>query len=155
MLKAILALIIFHTVATTTSYVEPVKPFTALEAPFTPTVTSKIDIVAISTATTTLDKLKERIATLSEKYGVNPELATAIIKSESNFNRYAKNASSSAEGYWQFLDSTYQMTMEAMNLPTTTSKFDDEISLEAGFFLLKKDGVIHWKASEPIWLKML
>ena len=88
----------------------------------------------------------------SREYGVDFELAFKIVECESNFNRYAKNGSSSAESYFQFIDKTFEETMKRMNLPTSTSKFDMPIAIEAGVWLLKKDGVKHWESSESCWL---
>ena len=72
-------------------------------------------------------------------------LSEAIINCESGFNLYAQNPYSSAGGLWQFIDSTWETTMVEMGLPTTTSKFEYPVSLEAGVFLLKTGGVEHWE----------
>ena len=88
----------------------------------------------------------------SKKYGVNFELAYKIIDCESNFDRYAKNGSSSAESYFQFINGTWQQTLNKMNLPTSTSKFDMPIAIEAGVWLLSQEGGdSHWKSSEFCW----
>lgn len=89
----------------------------------------------------------------SEVYGVDAELTKRIVKCESGFVLEAKNPNSSAEGYFQFINSTWIHTMELMNYPTTTSKFDPEISVEAGVFLLAKEGVGHWSESRWCWDK--
>ena len=88
----------------------------------------------------------------SKKYEVDFELAFKIVKCESNFNRYAKNGSSSAESFFQFIDGTWEQTMAKMNLPTSTNKFDMPIAIEAGVWLLGEDGVSHWESSSKCWL---
>ena len=98
---------------------------------------------------------REIILDYALEYGVNPRLAYAIAKCESGLNRLAKNPSSTAESYYQFLNSTWERTMERMGLPVTTSKFDPIISIKAGVFLLKEDGTIHWISSQDCWSKLL
>ncbi len=89
----------------------------------------------------------------SKKYGVDFELAYRIVECESNFDRYAKNGSSSAESYFQFIDKTFKETMLRMNRPTSTSKFDMPIAIEAGVWLLSQEGgEKHWDASKNCWL---
>ncbi|KKK68605.1 hypothetical protein LCGC14_2942390 [marine sediment metagenome] len=89
----------------------------------------------------------------SKEYGVDFELAYRIVECESNFDRYAKNGSSSAESFFQFIDKTFEETMTKMNLPTSTSKFDMPIAIEAGVWLLSQEGgESHWKSSEFCWL---
>lgn len=76
-----------------------------------------------------------------------------IVRCESGFQRFAKNPHSTAEGYFQFLNSTWRYTMEMMGYPTSTSKFDEKISIEAGVYLLAKEGSRHWYPSEHCWSK--
>lgn len=90
----------------------------------------------------------------SEVYGIDPELPLRIAKCESGLNRYAKNKTSSAESYFQFINSTWYYTMEMMGHPTTTDKFHQTLSIEAGIFLLKKEGSRHWYPSEHCWNKV-
>lgn len=148
MLGFLLGLVMIHS-TTTIIYNEPVKVVDALEAPFIETVFAKEPEVATST------DIHERIKYYSEKYNLNPKLTDAIIRCESTYKIDAHNASSTAQGYWQFVNKTWYGTMEAMGLPTTTSKFDENISLEAGFFLLKKEGESHWLSSKPCWSKLI
>lgn len=126
------------------------KPVIALEAGIVPTVESTLHLEAIKPIT-----IEEKIVAKAKEYGVDPKLALAIVKCESNFQRYAKNPGSSAESYWQFLDSTWKYTMGMMGKPLDTSKFDEELSIEAGIFLLKKEGSRHWLESKPCWSKII
>lgn len=92
----------------------------------------------------------------AEKYELNEASTTEalnISRCESGFNKDIKNASSSAQGSFQFINSTWYKTMELMNLPTTTPKTDLHIGVEAGIFLYKKDGNRHWLESKPCWGK--
>ena len=133
-----------HTVAA------EVKPVIALEASYVPTV---ITTIALDAPQAPPVSIETRIREKAREYGVDEELALRIIKCESNFNRYADNPTSSADSYWQFLDSTWKSTMSRMGKPTTTSKFDEELSIEAGIWLLKEDGSGHWLESKFCWDK--
>jgi soluble lytic murein transglycosylase-like protein len=102
----------------------------------------------------------ERLAQLSPenllrlfsiKYGVDYELARAIINCESGFDRTVKNPSSSASGYWQFINGTWSSTIKRMGLPADTDKHDPVYSMQAGAWLLANDGSHHWDASKQCW----
>lgn len=84
---------------------------------------------------------------------VDPELAVNIVRCESSFDRYAKNPSSTASGYFQFLDGTWDTTMQRMGLPTSTLKTSMPEAIDAGVFLLRNDGTRHWTESSGCWSK--
>ena len=88
----------------------------------------------------------------SKLYGVDEDLALNIAKAESNFDYKAKNPKSSAEGTFQIIDSTWIHTMDMMGLSTSTSKIEIPISIEAGVYLLSKEGSGHWSSSKSSWL---
>ena len=96
-------------------------------------------------------QVEDYIIFVAQKEGVSVSVATNIARCESEFNVFAKNIHSSAESTFQFIDSTWEQTMTDMGYPTTTSKFSPRLSVEAGVFLLKRDGVVHWEASRNCW----
>ena len=91
------------------------------------------------------------LAYYTDQYQVDYELSYSIIACESQFDQFAQNPNSSAEGYWQMLNSTWKTTMERMGLPTSTEKTAMPISIEAGVWLLSKDGTVHWNESKQCW----
>jgi len=91
----------------------------------------------------------------TEKYEVDYNLAYAIITCESGWQRYVQNSTSSASGYWQFINGTWYSTMLRMGYPADTSKYDFPLALEAGVFLLSEDGVGHWNESRFCWVYAL
>lgn len=99
--------------------------------------------------------LESKITFLSKKYKVNKKLARAILGCEGGFNPNADNPNSSADGHWQFIDSTWKYTMRLMGLPENSNKKDEDINLEAGFFLLAKEGTVHWEESRHCWGKLV
>lgn len=103
-------------------------------------------------ATTSLEYLLDFYA---KKWGVAGRLPLIkkIVKCESSDKnhpggyRFADNPKSTADGYFQFINSTWQTTMLKMGLPTSTSKFHETISVEAGVYLFAKEGAGHWRES--------
>ena len=91
------------------------------------------------------------VGIFATEYGVNERLARRIISCESGWVRTAENPTSSASGYFQFLDSTWRSTMIQMGLPLSTSKTDPIISLKAGMYLLSQSGTSPWLSSESCW----
>lgn len=102
----------------------------------------------------TKEDVKEYIKEYSEEYGVDSDLALNIAKCESEYYYEAQNPDSSAEGVFQMIDSTWEYTMEMMDMPTTTSKISVPESIEAGVYLLSKEGSSHWDASKNCWSKL-
>ena len=101
--------------------------------------------------------VKELVMDYAIQYGVDVRLALAIAQCESGLDPTAENPSphSSAGGVFQFLDSTWAKTIELLNWPEDTDKLDAKKNVEAGIFLLKKDGTRHWLESKSCWSKML
>jgi len=87
----------------------------------------------------------------SQKYSVDAGLVYRIIDCESGFDLYARNPSSTAKSYFQFLSSTWKSTMKRMKEPENSSVFDPENQIKAGIWLLSKDGTRHWLASQSCW----
>ena len=124
----------------------------ALKAGFVPTVTENLLPRTLETASTSPQDLIRHYSLL---YGIDEQLALNIVKCESNFERYAKNKNSSASGYFQFINSTWRETMTEMGYATSTDKFDEKLSIEAGVWLLsQKGGQKHWSESSQCWSKL-
>lgn len=106
----------------------------------------------------TLD-FKDKIEILAESYGINEELAHAIIDCESESDPDAVNKNRDRQGnvwsrdygYWQIND--YRHRKEAAKLGLEITDPDD--NLIYGFYLLKRDGTRHWNASRARWEPML
>lgn len=111
--------------------------------------------VVIERESVTEEEVINYIKQFSEKYDVDPDLAMSIASCESDYYYKAKNPHSSAEGVFQMIDSTWEYTMKWMGLSTTTPKTEIPISIEAGVFLLSKEGTRHWLESRPNWIKKI
>ena len=103
----------------------------------------------------TQGQIRTAVANYAKSYGVSQVLALSIAECESRFNRYARNPSSTAKSYFQFIDSTWKYTMIRMGLPPDSNVFNSEIHIGAAIWLLSKDGPRHWEASKSCWEKML
>lgn len=103
----------------------------------------------------TEEEIINYIEKYSDKYGVDSDLAMSIAWAESEYYYKAKNSESSAEGVFQMLDGTWEYTMRKMGLPISTSKTQIPVSIEAGIFLLSKEGTRHWEASRIRWIGKL
>lgn len=77
--------------------------------------------------------------------------ALAIAECESQFNPEAQSKTSSAGGIFQFVNGTWIGVMKQMGLPTTTPKTDPHFNIEAGIYLLEREGDKHWNASKACW----
>ena len=100
----------------------------------------------------TSTSIPDRITFYAKKYGVDEGLSRTIIKCEGGMNDlHIKNPKSGAEGPWQFILSTWKSTMVHMGYPAETSTYEGDLILEAGFYLLSKDGTRHWLESEFCW----
>lgn len=87
----------------------------------------------------------------ANQYSVDMKTMTAIIGCESGYNQFAKNRSSTASGYGQFLASTWKSAMRAMGRDVNTSPFDAEANIEATAFVLQQQGTRPWAASRSCW----
>ena len=101
--------------------------------------------------------LQSEIIRLGGKYGVDPELATAIITCESGLKEDAVHVNivdnhewSRDIGYFQLNNYFHGSDMEKRGLDIK-DKWDN---LEYGFYLLKVQGTNPWVASKPCWSKL-
>jgi hypothetical protein len=74
-------------------------------------------------------------------------LVDEIIKRESSGNPKAKNPSSTAYGYCQFINSTWEYVQKKWDMRLDRESPEDQ--LYACIRLLEEEGIIHWKASGP------
>lgn len=90
----------------------------------------------------------EVVTYLSEKYGISPELPLNIAWCESRFIPHAKNASSTAEGIFQFIDGTW--------LNNCTDNLEDKLdakkNIDCAVRMLSEGGEGHWTASKDCWI---
>lgn len=92
------------------------------------------------------------ITSVAEKYGVEPELALAIIKCESQMKTDAigtKAVVGKDYGLLQVNSYWHRKTMEKMGLDIERPSD----SLEYGMMLLAKEGTRHWDSSKYCWSK--
>lgn len=102
-------------------------------------------VLVTKTEDPTKDEIKALAAYYAWVYGVDFELAKGIIDCESGWDLHADNPNSTASGIWEFINGTWAYTMGLMGLPEDTPKDAYPISLEAGFFLLAREGTGHWE----------
>ena len=89
--------------------------------------------------------IPEKIEDAAKRYGVPVKRALCIAKLESGFNPKAKNKGSTAGGIYQFINSTWVYTAEKMGEDwSLEDKFDEDKNIEAGVWLLSKEGNSHW-----------
>jgi len=74
-------------------------------------------------------------------------LLEEIIKRESGGDPNAKNPKSTAYGYCQFIDQTWQYVQKKWGIKLDRYNPDDQ--LYACGRLLEEEGIIHWKSSGP------
>lgn len=100
-----------------------------------------------------VESVKDYITDRAQDYSYPVIKALAIAECESQFRTKIKNpsATSTATGVFQFVDKTWFQTMKQMGLPTTTPKTEPHYNIEAGLFLLDKEGDKHWAASKSCW----
>lgn len=98
--------------------------------------------------------MRDYITARAMENGVRPDLAVAIVQAESSFNPNAKNASSSASGIGQFINSTFQyLCIDRYKL---TTSMDDKNNPYVGIECLVRrlsepGGVKEWDASKSLW----
>lgn len=113
----------------------------------TPLLIASLMVVSLNSPSS----IEDYIIARATKYGYPVAKAVAIAKCESGLIPTAKNPSSTAQGVYQFINSTWYGVMDNMGLPTTTSKTNPYYNIEAGIYLLNKDGDRHWSESKPCW----
>ena len=89
---------------------------------------------------------------MAAKYGVDADLMTRIIKSESGGNALAKNKNSTASGCGQFIRGTWTGTLRQMGREWVTP-FDAKTNVEAMAFKISRGGIGAWNASKSKWSK--
>lgn len=101
--------------------------------------------------------VEERIERTALEYGVDPGLALAVARAESNLEPEAKNPESSASGIYQFLDGTFRRyCVEEYKLTEGLSeKNKSEIQTECAVRMMAEGGISHWNESKHIWMKRL
>lgn len=98
-----------------------------------------------------LETVSALIDQYSAQYAVSADLMHRIVKCESGYNQYAKNRSSTAAGYAQFLTSTWKSAMRQLGYDTSITQFDGEKNIEALAFYLSTQGTRPWNASKSCW----
>lgn len=105
----------------------------------------EVDIVSMYDKPKRLEKMNDEdwryFIERAYELEVDVELAEDIIMCESGGGAWAKNASSSAHGYFQIIDSTVLSTV----------RNDPQLNLEVGLRLLKDSGSGPWNASKSCW----
>ena len=86
-------------------------------------------------------------------YDVDPKLAVAIAKAESNLIPDAKNTASTASGIFQFLNSTARhYCVDGFKIMTDiTEKNDPKKQAECAVRMLSDGGLNHWSESRKGW----
>lgn len=79
--------------------------------------------------------------------------ALAIANAESGLNPNAKNASSTASGLYQFINSTFlRYCIQRYNFTDSLDdKNDPDIQIKCAITLLSEGGENHWNASRKYW----
>ena len=94
----------------------------------------------------------EYVPEMSQKYGVDADLLTRIIRAESGGNALAKNKNSTASGCGQFIRGTWAGTLRQMGHEWVTP-FDAKTNVEAMAFKISRGGIGAWNASKSKWSK--
>ena len=90
------------------------------------------------------------VPAMAQKYGVDANLMTRIIKAESGGNPNAKNKNSTASGCAQFIRATWAGTLKQMGREWVTP-FNAEANVEAMAFKISRGGIGAWDASAHAW----
>jgi hypothetical protein len=89
---------------------------------------------------------------MAQKYGVDADLMTRIIRAESGGNALSKNKNSTASGCGQFIRGTWAGTLRQMGREWVTP-FDAKTNVEAMAFKISRGGIGAWNASKSKWSK--
>lgn len=91
--------------------------------------------------------IQEKIIIAAEEQGIDSVLALAIAEAESDLDPDAKNASSTASGVYQFIDSTFLENCS----PDLSKKNDPDIQIECAVNIIADGGLKHWDDSKSEW----
>jgi soluble lytic murein transglycosylase-like protein len=92
---------------------------------------------------------EEVIREEAQKEGVDQDLLVSIARCESGFHPSVHNATSTASGLYQFLDSTW--ASQSAKYGITTQKDDPYGQIELAVKMIRDGGLSHWKASQSCW----
>lgn len=154
-------------VYTSTTYASTTDNGTFVEIKSTEDSTRQITIAQNDEESTVYPWVLDPISIVEhfcEEYGVDPTLAKSIIKCESGdtgkeldriepYQRTIPNSSgaSTASGYAQFLNGTWEQTMLRMGYPESMDKHHPIVSIQAFIWLLSQDGTTPWRSSKECW----
>lgn len=97
--------------------------------------------------------LDRELIRLSIQYNIDEDLARRIIQCESQFVEDAVGRDAvvgTDHSYWQFNSHYWEQDM----LERGWDIYDPQDNLEAGFWLLSRDGTKHWNASKGCWQRL-
>lgn len=88
------------------------------------------------------NQLKEYLREEAVRMGISPDFAACIINAESGWRYDSKNPYSTAFGYGQFINSTYESTKQRAGIDW--SRYNPYDQIDMFLWLLKEDGYTHW-----------
>ena len=99
------------------------------------------------------ERIKDFITSTAMSEGVSVQLALSVAEAESQFDPLAKNASSSAEGLYQFVKSSWKYFCEdKYKIADTDSEITDyKTATLCAVRLISDGGISNWSASEAKW----
>jgi len=159
-LVAILLILLVFSQTASEYYLEPISPadtyLYATHSPITPTY--------VSFVLSEDPKIRERqdfVISQCERFGINPSLCLAIIACEGGFfsERIVNKTfgPSGGIGHWQFLQRTYNKTIQRMGdlapeeCRNPEAVFVSHCNLLAGAWLLSMDGTGPWGTPDSDW----
>jgi len=89
----------------------------------------------------------------ADYYGVPRDLATDIAFAESSLDTNKKSKKSSAEGYYQFLDKTWNWLKELGVIPSDAKKTDPDMASKAAMWSIANNNLSWWNESKWNWGK--
>lgn len=90
-----------------------------------------------------------------EEFGVDSTLLKNIAFAESSLDPRKKSQTSSAEGLFQFIDTSWEQMMRELGLPANTPKTNIEANTRAAALAIKKGRLFWWNASKHNWGKFI
>jgi hypothetical protein len=99
----------------------------------------------------TKDEIEMYVYQQAEINGIDPDLFVAICKSESGFDKLAKNPNSSAQGLFQIIKGTQAGIEKRTGKKYDVLKIEDNV--EMAIWLFKHHGTSPWNASKSGWSK--